>query len=138
MCAPSLGLIVMAFLWSPGQNVFFDGFATFWLGALAVGSALVLSVRRRRRALVVARVAVVGLLLLRRARRGRRCWWLQHRPRCSFVVQVRAAPGLPAVTGDVGSVGAVFASRRLALCWVLRRRSCHGPTCGSSSPRSGG
>jgi hypothetical protein len=53
-----------AFLWQPGQNVLADGFANFWLAALAAGTALVLSLSPHRRLALPEVVAVGGLLVV--------------------------------------------------------------------------
>jgi hypothetical protein len=53
-----------AFLWQPGQNALADGFANFWLAALAAGTALVLSLSPQRRLAVPEVVAVGGLLVV--------------------------------------------------------------------------
>ena len=64
VAAPALGLIAAAFLWEPGQKVLADGFASFWLGALAVGTALVLSVHAGRAHSLPHAAAIGGLMIL--------------------------------------------------------------------------
>lgn len=63
ICAAVVTLTGMAFLWSPGQNVFYDGFGVFWLGTVAAATATLLSVDPRRPWSPVRCLAVVGLLL---------------------------------------------------------------------------
>ena len=41
---PAVVLMCTALLWEPGQKVFADGFASFWLGAVAAGAALLIAV----------------------------------------------------------------------------------------------
>ncbi len=63
VCATVVTATTMAFLWSPGQNLFFDGFATFWLGTLTAATAIVLSIDPRRPFAFPRVLAVIGLLL---------------------------------------------------------------------------
>ncbi len=53
-----------AFLWQPGQDLLADGFANFWLAAVAAGTALVLALGTTRRLAVPDVAAVAGLLLV--------------------------------------------------------------------------
>ena len=60
---PALVLTSTALLWEPGQHVFADGFAAFWLGAVAAGASVLIAVARSRPTLVEV-AAVAGLLML--------------------------------------------------------------------------
>jgi hypothetical protein len=53
-----------AFLWEPGQNLLADGFANFWLAAVAVATALLLALEPQRRLALPEAVSVGGLLFL--------------------------------------------------------------------------
>jgi hypothetical protein len=52
-----------AFLWEPGQNLLADGFANFWLAAVAAGCALLLGLAPQRR-LAFPEIAAIGGLLV--------------------------------------------------------------------------
>ncbi|MEP7091263.1 MAG: hypothetical protein ABI776_14285, partial [Nocardioidaceae bacterium] len=63
VAVPVVVLSLAAFLWSPGQTMLADGFANFWLAAVAAGAALVLTLAPPRR-LALPEVAAVGGLLV--------------------------------------------------------------------------
>jgi hypothetical protein len=52
------------FLWQPGQSLLADGFANFWLAAVAVGCALLVTVAPHRRLGAPEAFAVAGLVLV--------------------------------------------------------------------------
>lgn len=60
---PILTLVLTAFLWEPGQKVLANGFANFWLGALAAAVALLLSMSPSQPRASSEAVAVGGLLI---------------------------------------------------------------------------
>lgn len=49
VAAPTVVVVLTAFLWGPGANVLLDGFVNFWLAAVAAACALVLAVDTPRR-----------------------------------------------------------------------------------------
>lgn len=63
VAAPAVVLTLTAFLWEPGQKVLADGFASFWLGALAASCALLLSISCPRSVRTVELAAIGGLLV---------------------------------------------------------------------------
>lgn len=64
LAAPAVVVTWTALLWEPGQKVLANGFANFWLGAVAAGSALVLALAADAGVRQTVRVsAVAGLLV---------------------------------------------------------------------------
>ena len=63
IAVPVVVMTWTALLWEPGQKVLANGFASFWLGAVAAGCALLVGVGAARVPAVV-RVAAVGGLLV--------------------------------------------------------------------------
>ena len=61
VAVPAVVFVWTAYLWEPGQKMIADGFANFWLGTVAVASALLLALGRRGRVVEVA--AVAGLVV---------------------------------------------------------------------------
>jgi hypothetical protein len=61
---PAVAITWTALLWEPGQKVLANGFASFWLGVVASGAALLLGLESRRQPAWVHLAAVAGLLLL--------------------------------------------------------------------------
>jgi hypothetical protein len=49
VAAPTVAVVLSAFLWGPGAKMLLDGFANFWLAALAGACALVLAIDAPRR-----------------------------------------------------------------------------------------
>lgn len=60
---PAVVVTWAGFLWEPGQKAIVDGFANFWLGAAAAGTALLIGVAARRYLPLPEVVAVGGLFV---------------------------------------------------------------------------
>jgi hypothetical protein len=60
----SVAVLCSAFLWQPGLNTLADGFANFWLGAVAISIALLVGVWSRGTSSGVSAAAVGGLIML--------------------------------------------------------------------------
>jgi hypothetical protein len=60
---PAVVLSLTAFLWSPGQDVLADGFANFWVAAIAAAAALLLALAAGDRPDLPHVSAVVGLVV---------------------------------------------------------------------------
>ena len=63
VAAPVVVLTWTALLWEPGQKVLANGFASFWLGTVAAGCALLIGLSGRRPPAIVEIAAVGGLLV---------------------------------------------------------------------------
>ena len=91
LAAPALVVTWTALLWEPGQKVLANGFASFWLGAVAAGSALVLALAATAGVRQTVRVAAVAGLLV--------CVFYTWTPLgiiaapAALIVLVRQAPG---------------------------------------------
>lgn len=62
LAAPAIAFAGAAYFWEPGQRLIADGFANFWLAAVAAASALLIAVSSRRRS-VAGSAAVAGLIV---------------------------------------------------------------------------
>ena len=63
IAVPVVTLTWTALLWEPGQKVMANGFASFWLAAVAAATALLLALGERRGSVLVQVAAVGGLLV---------------------------------------------------------------------------
>jgi hypothetical protein len=63
VATPAVVLVWAAFLWEPGQKILANGFASFWMAAMAAGSALVIAFAPGRSRTLPCALAVAGLLV---------------------------------------------------------------------------
>ena len=63
LAVPAVVMTWTALLWEPGQKVLANGFASFWVGAVAAASALLLSLESRSQPVWAHLAAVAGLLV---------------------------------------------------------------------------